>query len=210
LARTVYIRIYTPYIWWFPSQKYRIYTVDIWFWPTLNISHQSSRFWTNTHAAILFIAAALCIVSEPTLMLRSYRLQQRHVSFPNKHSCCALIHCSSVMHRFQTNTHAAILSIAAALCIVSEQTLMLQSYSLQQYYASFLNKHSCCNLIHCSVMHRVGQNRIYTPYMTVYLVVSLPKIPYLHRIYMVLANLSYASFPNKHSCCNLIHCSSVV
>jgi len=26
-------------------------------------------------------------------------------------------------------------------------------------------------------MHRVGQNRIYTPYMTVYLVISLLKIP---------------------------------
>jgi hypothetical protein len=37
-----------------------------------------------------------------------------------------------------------------------------------------------------SRMHRVGQNRIYTPYMTVYLVISLPKIPYIHRIYMVL------------------------
>ena len=34
----------------------------------------------------------------------------------------------------------------------------------------------------------VGQNRIYTPYMTVYLVISLLKIPYMHRIYMVLAN----------------------
>ena len=32
---------------------------------------------------------------------------------------------------------------------------------------------------------------IYTPYMTVYLVISLPKIPYVNRIYMVLANLSY-------------------
>jgi len=32
---------------------------------------------------------------------------------------------------------------------------------------------------------RVGQNRVYTPYMTVFLVISLPKIPY---IYMVLAN----------------------
>ena len=28
----------------------------------------------------------------------------------------------------------------------------------------------------------VGQNPIYTPYMTVYLVISLPKIPYAHRI----------------------------
>jgi len=36
--------------------------------------------------------------------------------------------------------------------------------------------------------YRVGQNRIYTPYMTVHMVISLPKIPYTHRIYMVLAN----------------------
>ena len=35
---------------------------------------------------------------------------------------------------------------------------------------------------------RVGQDRTYTPYMTVYLVISLPKLPYIHRIYMVLAN----------------------
>ena len=37
-------------------------------------------------------------------------------------------------------------------------------------------------------MHKVGQNRIYTPYMTVYLVISLLKILCKHRIYMVLAN----------------------
>ena len=35
---------------------------------------------------------------------------------------------------------------------------------------------------------RVGQNRIYTPYMTVYMVISLPKILYTHRIYVLLAN----------------------
>jgi len=40
-------------------------------------------------------------------------------------------------------------------------------------------------------MFRVGQNRIYTPYMTVYLVITLPEIPYMHRIYMVLANPKY-------------------
>ena len=38
---------------------------------------------------------------------------------------------------------------------------------------------------------RVGQNRTYTPYMTVYLVISRPKIPCMHRIYMVLANPTY-------------------
>jgi hypothetical protein len=30
------------------------------------------------------------------------------------------------------------------------------------------------------LMCRVGQNRIYTPYMTVYLVISLPNIPYIY------------------------------
>jgi len=40
-------------------------------------------------------------------------------------------------------------------------------------------------------MTRVGQNRIYTLYMTVYLVISLPKMPYTHRTYMVLANLNH-------------------
>ena len=29
--------------------------------------------------------------------------------------------------------------------------------------------------------YRVGQNRIYIPYINVYLVISLPKIPYIHH-----------------------------
>jgi hypothetical protein len=33
-------------------------------------------------------------------------------------------------------------------------------------------------------MTRVGQNRIYTPYMTVRMVISLLKIPYVHRIHV--------------------------
>jgi len=37
-------------------------------------------------------------------------------------------------------------------------------------------------------IYRVGQNRKYTLYMTVYMVNSLPKIPCTHRICMVLAN----------------------
>ena len=35
---------------------------------------------------------------------------------------------------------------------------------------------------------RVGHNRVYAPYMTVYLVVSLPKIPCIHCVCTVLAN----------------------
>jgi len=49
----------------------------------------------------------------------------------------------------------------------------------------------CLGLTRAIHICRVGQNRIYTPYMTVYLVISLPKIPYIHRIYMVLANPTY-------------------
>ena len=35
---------------------------------------------------------------------------------------------------------------------------------------------------------KVGQDRIYTPYMTVCLIKSLQNMPYIHRIYMVLAS----------------------
>jgi hypothetical protein len=42
----------------------------------------------------------------------------------------------------------------------------------------------------CTII-RVGHNCIFTPYMTVYLMISLPKIPYIHHIYMVLANPNY-------------------
>jgi len=33
-------------------------------------------------------------------------------------------------------------------------------------------------------LRRVGQNRISAPYMTVCMVISLLKIPYVHRIYL--------------------------
>jgi len=35
-----------------------------------------------------------------------------------------------------------------------------------------------------TVIYRVGQNRIFIPYMTVCMVISLLKIPYVHRIYV--------------------------
>jgi hypothetical protein len=38
---------------------------------------------------------------------------------------------------------------------------------------------------------------VYAPYMTVYLMIFLPKIPYIHRIYMVLANSTYMPCVHK-------------
>ena len=40
-------------------------------------------------------------------------------------------------------------------------------------------------------MIKVGQSRMHAPYMAAHLVISLPKLPYIHRVYMVLANPTY-------------------
>jgi hypothetical protein len=42
--------IYTPYVWWFLSQKYRMYTVYIYIslWPTLQMSHNKNTYCSNT------------------------------------------------------------------------------------------------------------------------------------------------------------------
>jgi len=46
------------------------------------------------------------------------------------------------------------------------------------------------------ISYRVGQNRTSTPYMTVYLVISLPKIPYIDTIY----DRIFGEFPAKSPC----------
>ena len=55
-------------------------------------------------------------------------------------------------------------------------------------------------------MPRVGLSCICAPYLTLYSVISLPKIPYVHRIYMVLANPAHpvSGKQCKHgACCSL-------
>ena len=42
-------------------------------------------------------------------------------------------------------------------------------------------------------MHKVGQDRMYTPYLTVYWVISLP-IYHIHTVYMVLANPTHITY----------------
>ena len=68
-------------------------------------------------------------------------------------------------------------------------TLQIYHACLQRQYACLQRHHACLQRYHaCLQIYRVGQNCLYTPYMTVYLMISLSKIPYIHRIYMVLAN----------------------
>ena len=66
-----------------------------------------------------------------------------------------------------------------------QKLLLLQELLILQKL--LIQKHAWTNHV-WTILFRVGQNRIYTPYMTVYMVSSLPKIPYTHRKYMVLAN----------------------
>jgi len=57
-------------------------------------------------------------------------------------------------------------------------------------------------LLHSQHVCRVGQNRIYTPYMTVCMVISLFKIPYIYRINVCIYGLGqpYTNVPiEKHT-----------
>ena len=63
---------------------------------------------------------------------------------------------------------------------------LLHCYSLLLHCYSLLLH--CYSLLYSKQMTRVGLNCKFTPNLTVYLVISLLKIPFIHRIYMVLDN----------------------
>ena len=57
--------------------------------------------------------------------------------------------------------------------------------------------YACCRVIHTMdgkawCISRAGQNRIYTYIYTVYLVISKPKVPYIHRIHIYGSGQPYA------------------
>ena len=68
-------------------------------------------------------------------------------------------------------------------------------YSVYVFFGREITKFTVIYGIHTLWPHlfiiRVGQNRIYTPYMAVYSIKSLQKLLYIHRIYMALANPIY-------------------
>ena len=86
---------------------------------------------------------------------------------------------------------------AAKGCILKPKALHKDTCRYGRGQLLVLSKRIAVSITHrpC-IITRVGQNRIYTPYMTVYLVISLFKIPYIHRIHRILANPNYnASWP---------------
>jgi len=77
----------------------------------------------------------------------------------------------------------ALLYICACMCAHMHARLCSCVFCVYAFRVDYNNRSSMA-MLKC----RVGQNRIYTYIYTVYLVISKPKIPYVHRIYMVLAN----------------------
>ena len=123
---------------------------------------------------------------------------QSHV---HSHMCtvtCTQSHAHS--HMYTSHMYNTQVSPPARVhCFLSESMRMVQieaSTRMDQFEASMRMRqiealHFLCN---CSwLILRVGQNCINSPYMTalymtVYLMISLPIIPYIHRTYIVHAN----------------------
>ena len=100
--------------------------------------------------------------------------------------CCRVLHSCSLTFSRCSNGLVSI-SNGRRLAVIRKADVPLNETSV----GHFIDEVCCSFQLFPGRMFRVGQNRIYAPYMTVYLVVSLPKIPYIHRIYMVLAHSTH-------------------
>ena len=80
-----------------------------------------------------------------------------------------------------------------AICIYIRSFVYIYKYNIRSYTVCIytvlvtpMYTRTCVHIHtqeqnHAQYVFRVGQNRIYAPYMTGYLVISLPKIPYIHH-----------------------------
>jgi hypothetical protein len=70
--------------------------------------------------------------------------------------------------------------VRAPACTSMRVAVIIRKEATIDQTASIFSFCSCCH----ANTPRVGQNGIYTPYMTIYLVISLPKKTYIYRVYM--------------------------
>jgi len=110
-----------------------------------------------------------CLATLPTL-----QTAPAHVRAPYPHRCevytviCTL--CRDLSWSTKPPGHLPCLITAA---------IML--YTFCTFTKNIIHVHSPY-MVCTFAIHRVGQNQMYTPYITVYSVIFLPKIPYIHRI----------------------------
>ena len=73
---------------------------------------------------------------------------------------------------------------ARKMTFIHAHTCTLDANVVHGSKGVLLNLHAILLLTKTWLIRRVGQNGISTPYMTVCMVISLLKIPYVHRIYL--------------------------
>jgi len=148
MARTGYIHRIWSYIWWFPSQKYRICTVYIYTYMVL--------------ANPMYLLLTWLSFSSPNLTFfypSLSRANHRRFPFCLGRCCCRL--CSKLLLRCPWGIYSDV-TLPYLTCFW--ETLHNQS-ELQSSYNTDTG------------ISRVNYNRACTPYMTVCMVDSLPKVP---------------------------------
>ena len=104
--------------------------------------------------------------------------------------CCELL-CKILRRSITACCHISVCRALTALCVC----LYVMQARVHQPEPVCLSNASTWCFPHT---HRVGQNRTYTPYMTVCMVIILLKIPYVHRIYVCI----YGSGPPYYVTCS--------
>jgi hypothetical protein len=170
-----------------------MYGVYKWIWPTLlfctlmhsSLHHTSSHLITPHHTS-----SHLIIPLSRLTRFTKKGLQSRSAtdSLLIKRNSSHLSHSSHPSHSFARSCTPPPLTSCTPPCShIPTCTVITQAALFMPIEAQ------ACMPGVGALIPRVGQNRIYTPYMTVYLVISLPKLPYIHRIYMVLANPTHTT-----------------
>ena len=91
--------------------------------------------------------------------------------------------------------------VSASMCVCVCMCVAVREYKRPLSRLKCLNLMiKDCKRMQASLLYRVGRNRIYTPYITVCMVISLLKLPYVHRIYVYM----YGS-GQTYSCTNIEH-----
>ena len=93
---------------------------------------------------------------------------------------CSLIYRQTLTHtntHTQTHTQAALQATLDAIGVMREAWSNNLLFSMRGVVPSFC--------ITFSIISMVSQNRLYAPYMTACLVISLPKVLYIQSIYII-------------------------
>jgi hypothetical protein len=128
----------------------------------------------------------LCRCSAPAAQLLHWH-RHRGCLFQSIQLVCVFMCLCAPQGLCTRYTCCSAFTLALSLCKVTARKLWWVSLSAAGLWegVSWVAGQVVCV---CALVCRVGQDRIYPPYVALYLVKSLPKAPCIHRINMVLAS----------------------